>query len=96
MKVKVITGTPSNIQNIQIIDVCTTIYTTQLNKKSMLQSIFGNKNDQSFTDGINQLASIAHQAGGNIVFDIKISTATAEFQNGTYLYTTLCATIGKE
>ncbi|MCW9717583.1 hypothetical protein [Avibacterium sp. 21-599] len=96
MNIKVITGTPTNIENIQIVDVCTTTYTTQLNQKSLLQKVFGNKNDQSFTDGIEQLISIAQSSGGNIIFDIKVSTATAEFRNGIYLYTTLVATIGKE
>lgn len=96
MSITVITGTPTNIQNIQVLNVCTTTYTTQLNEKSLLQTIFGNKNDQSFTDGINQLINIARNIGGDIIFDIKVSTATAQFKNGTYLYTTLVATIGKE
>ncbi|RDE92601.1 hypothetical protein DPV87_04300 [Haemophilus parainfluenzae] len=96
MSVKVITGTPVNIKDIDILDVCTTTYTTQINKKSLMQSIFGNKGDLSFADGINELKSLTESLGGNIIFDIKVSTATATFNNGTYLYTTLIASVGKE
>ena len=94
MNVKVITGTPVNIKDINILDVVQTTYSYQIDKKTFGQSLVSN--DRFFSDGVKDLISLTQRAGGNIVFDIRVSTSIAAFSNGTYLYTTLIATAGKE
>lgn len=96
MNVKVITGTPFNIKDINTLDVVQATYRHQIDKKTLGQSLFSNNSDEFFNDGVKSLVSLAQRIGGNIVFDIRVSTAIATFSNGTYLYTTLIATVGKE
>ncbi|MDU2243905.1 MAG: hypothetical protein E7E14_00350 [Haemophilus parainfluenzae] len=96
MNVKVITGTPVNIKDINVLDVVETTYYHQIDKKTLGQSLLGNNRDKFFNDGVKDLISFAQRIGGNIIFDIRVSTATATFSNGIYFYTTLIATVGKE
>jgi hypothetical protein len=96
MNVKVITGTPVNIKDINTLDVVQTTYHHQIGKNTLEKSLISNNSDKFFNDGVKSLVSLAQRIGGNIVFDIRVSTAIATFSNGIYFYTTLIATVGKE
>lgn len=86
---------PPYIKLQEIHGLIETTTATQIAKKPLLRNIFTRKRktpDQ--TPAMFQLEKKAHLLGkGNVIFGVRISTATATYSNGIFLHTTLCGTL---
>lgn len=87
------TGKPTN--NFEHLGIIHYNFTTQIDQKTLGQTIFGNKNDISFGQGMKELEKLARELNGDLIYDMKISTAIGNFDNGSYLYTTIYANVGR-
>lgn len=71
-------------------------YRTQesLNAKGLIERFIptGNR-DYTERDAFNYLEQSARRLGGNAVIGLQVSSTTATFSNGTFLYTTYIGTV---
>ena len=91
----VVTGMPFSSDKVEILDFVEYEYCQRIYTQSVIEKVFNKDNSTSLNDAIAYFKKIAQQSGGNIVFDIKISTTTVQFKDGPFILGQVIATIGK-
>lgn len=65
----------------------------QISNKGLIQSIVERKRNEH-QDALDAFTNSAPE-GTNVIYGVKISTAAAQFNNGTFLYMTFAGTAGR-
>ncbi len=84
------TPLPSEYRLITNLGVCSSCSTIQLNRKGLIQSLTERNRDE-WAEAYDKFIASAPR-GATIVFGVQVSTATAQFDNGTFLYLTITGT----
>lgn len=89
---------PSHIELVEICDVVQDVQIFRMDRKNLIETIsekFTGNNDGSFQKMVSNFRSIARSENCNLIFGLSVSSSIQEYKNGTFLYLTYLATIGK-